>query len=263
MKKLPFILSLIITFNANALHTCGDDLNNNCWDCAATESDSCTARLENGILTVSGTGKMRSFPDGSGDYCAEENICWNHLREEITSVVVEEGITQIGRNAFETLPITSATLPSTLEVLGAEAFQRSRLTSLDLPEGLEELGGRMFFWGGVPLTAIAVPDSLLSSGKFNLGAFEESNVNTLYCSKEKEQACADYINAVIEAGYKTSETLKYQLYKKCDSGYLYKGKFYNRLGDIGTTNHIKKRIYTIEEANQVAGPVNRVSITYR
>ena len=41
------------------------------------------------------------------------------------------------------------------------------------------------------------------------------------------------------------------------------GKFYTSLSDWAKDNYIKKRIYTIDEANAVAGEKNRVSIKYR
>ncbi|MBR1916093.1 MAG: leucine-rich repeat domain-containing protein [Alphaproteobacteria bacterium] len=40
-------------------------------------------------------------------------------------------------------------------------------------------------------------------------------------------------------------------------------KIYNSMADFANGNYVKHRIYTIEEANFVAGPVNRVSIRYR
>ena len=40
-------------------------------------------------------------------------------------------------------------------------------------------------------------------------------------------------------------------------------KIYNSMADFANGNYVKHRIYTIEEANFVAGPVNRVSIKYR
>ena len=49
-----------------------------------------------------------------------------------------------------------------------------------------------------------------------------------------------------------------------DNQYLVGGKYYAKLSDIGTPNYIKKRIYTIDEANRVAKPTgNTVRIKYR
>ena len=40
-------------------------------------------------------------------------------------------------------------------------------------------------------------------------------------------------------------------------------KTYASLDDLASGNHIVKRIYTIDEANEVAGKVNSVKIRYR
>ncbi|MBR2299737.1 MAG: leucine-rich repeat protein [Alphaproteobacteria bacterium] len=255
MYKYLILFTACISFFGIQVHAACEDyeLNVSCWDCAATAEDNCTARLNNGVLTVSGTGKVKSLPDGSSEYCID-NGCWNHLRNEITSVVVEEGITELGRNAFESLPITNISLPSTLKVLGAEALQRSQLTFLNLPEGLESFGGRMFFSGNVPVTTVSIPDSLIDAGGLSVFAFEHSNVRTLYCSNEKEQACADYVDEVVKAGYYAPGNLTYKTYEKYGDMYLYNGKFYTKLGDIGTKNYIKKRIYTVEEATKLSKP---------
>ena len=45
--------------------------------------------------------------------------------------------------------------------------------------------------------------------------------------------------------------------------FIANGKFYTSLDDWLYGNHVKKRIYTIEEANKVAGDRNTVTIRYK
>ncbi|MBR1915683.1 MAG: hypothetical protein IJ830_04525, partial [Alphaproteobacteria bacterium] len=40
-------------------------------------------------------------------------------------------------------------------------------------------------------------------------------------------------------------------------------KIYNSIQDFANGNYVKHRIYTIDEANRIAGDKNRVSIKYR
>ncbi|MBR2299240.1 MAG: hypothetical protein IJ870_01540 [Alphaproteobacteria bacterium] len=61
MKKCALILGLFTAITANAANTCGDDLDNNCWDCGKTAADNCTARLDGTKLTIEGDGYMADF----------------------------------------------------------------------------------------------------------------------------------------------------------------------------------------------------------
>jgi len=216
-------------------------------------------------------------------------ICgWGEEYGRIKSIQIEDGITNVSNNAFIGMTSTdSVSLPNSVTQIGGDAFTNctqlsslkmsqnlkviatsafqatSKLTSIDLPEGLEEVNiySNPFNQSGV--TSIVIPDSLFNSGKFGTSLLTYSNITTVYCSKEKQKQCDDYIEAVKATG-NAKEGLKYETYEKYGNSYLYGGKFYSSLGDIGTTNHIKKRIYTVEEANKVSHPTgNRISITYR
>ncbi|MBR1914967.1 MAG: leucine-rich repeat protein [Alphaproteobacteria bacterium] len=84
MKKLSFILTLILSFNAMAetkTYQCGEN---------------CTATLdESGVLRISGTDEMYDYDDQT-----RYETPWRNDRNKIKSVVVEEGITSVGDNAF-------------------------------------------------------------------------------------------------------------------------------------------------------------------
>ena len=91
---------------------------------AAAESGSCGENLtwtfENGVLTVSGEGEMTDYPATS-----PENIPpWIDL--PVTSIVVEEGVTYLGVNAFSLFvgddPVVSISLPASLAGIGRGAL---------------------------------------------------------------------------------------------------------------------------------------------
>ena len=64
---------------------------------------------EEGVLTISGTGVVEN--------------AWADFDSEITSVVVEEGITEIAGSAFEDCSnLLDVTLPEGLESIGQDAF---------------------------------------------------------------------------------------------------------------------------------------------
>ena len=68
-----------------------------------------------GVLTISGTGDMWDYD--------EEDPGWYEYRSEITSVVIEAGVTSIGIFAFaECEAVTEVTIPDSVTWIGAFAF---------------------------------------------------------------------------------------------------------------------------------------------
>ena len=106
------------------------------------------------ISTISGTGDMR---DGSyaGSYSSQ-----------IKKVVVAEGVTSIGANAFNGWPLLKAVeLPSTLKRIEEYAFQNcSLLSAVELPSNLESIGNTAFS-GCSSLSAVSIPSSVKSIGR--------------------------------------------------------------------------------------------------
>lgn len=189
------------------------------------------------------------------------------LSSQITSVVdIPNSVTKIGRGAFAVLPnLSKIILPKNLQALGHAAFQDDiKLQNIDLPEGLLEMSdeeGHPFVRTGI--TSLALPDSLLDAQGYNIELLTSySNITTIYCSQKNESKCSVLVEAAKATG-NANEGLKYETYEKYGNGYVYGGKFYANLGDIGTTKHIKKRIYTLDEANKITGKINRISIQYR
>ncbi len=88
-----------------------------------------------GVLTIHpGFRKNRGKPD------------FFSRREGIRSIVVEEGIEEIGDDWFSYLnEVREVSLPSTLRRIGRSAFLGcERLAEVRLPEGVEELGESTF-----------------------------------------------------------------------------------------------------------------------
>ena len=107
-----------------------------------------------GVLTISGTGDTPDYGNGS-------NAPWYAYRNQIYSVVVEEGITGLGYAAFSDLSnVTTVDLPTSLTKLGAYCFYNcSSLENIDLPEGLQKLEGYSFY-GCESLTSIVIPEGV-------------------------------------------------------------------------------------------------------
>ncbi|MBO4249802.1 MAG: leucine-rich repeat domain-containing protein [Paludibacteraceae bacterium] len=114
-------------------NACGDGLT---WDLTA------------GVLTISksfaGDGSMYDYSTSSIN-----PVPWNASKASITSVVIEEGVTTIGNNAFYALnnnAYTSVTIPSTVTSIGEYAFNTcSKLATVNvLPTTAPTLGANVF-----------------------------------------------------------------------------------------------------------------------
>ena len=78
---------------------------------------------------------------GGGGFTSEEAQA---LIEQGTDVVIPEGITSIGDNAFSSIQLTSIELPSTLTSIGNSAFHSTQLTSVVLPEVVTSIADSAF-----------------------------------------------------------------------------------------------------------------------
>ncbi len=114
--------------DAMAVGTCGDNLT---WDIS-----------NSGVLTISGTGDMYDYDSST--------MPWYDYNADITSVVIENGVTSIGFYAFYGCKMSSISIPEgcilhteqntiyttgVINYKGHQFAKCSNLTSLVLPEG--------------------------------------------------------------------------------------------------------------------------------
>ncbi|MBO7097962.1 MAG: leucine-rich repeat protein [Alphaproteobacteria bacterium] len=196
MKKFTLIwmIGLLPIFSLNAATTtykCGEN---------------CTATLdENGVLRVSGTGKMNDYLNNR-----EESPFYNNLA--IKKIIVEEGITHIGQDIF----------------CGCE-----NLKHVELANSVQKVG--LYAFENIPnIQSITMSDTTVWSSQDEMNGYERSNVIKVYCRGDLEKCTTNL-----------SKNQPANLFKGAKS--VYKGK----------------RIYTIEEANQVSGKQNTFMIRYK
>ena len=291
MKKVILILSLtLIPFYTFAY----EGTISQSGSCGATDADCHYDLYEDGHLEISGTGEMKDY-DASTDPAP-----WG---QDITSVEMSgiKSIGQQAFKGSTNL--TEVTIPATVEDIRFAAFNRSRaitsvrfeensnlksiasgafntlpnLKSIELPEGVTKITSNAFNYSGIDY--LVLPDSLFSvedvveEGNvpyfhgLNLRAL--SNVTHIYCSEAMQQKCQQYFE---EAEFYSIKDHQYHPLKEKASLAIYtsdgdkfyaNGKWYDSLNDMNKGRYNVKRIYTIDEANQVAGDKNRVSIKYR
>ena len=111
--------------------------------------------FETNILIISGAGAMDNFTSTS--------MPWYEFKDEIKTVIVENGVTTIGENAFwNCRTIERVTLGNTVQSIGKYAFGGCEsLESVNLPDSLTSIGGQAF-GGCESLESIAIPSGVTS-----------------------------------------------------------------------------------------------------
>lgn len=207
MKKAIFILltAQFLTFQVMATASCpeGTTLDVNCWSCGET----CTATLnDNGVFRVTGSGKMDNYPPTPGSP-------WNARRYDIQTVIVEDGITQVGTYAFR---------------------GSTNLHDIEIEGSVKKIANGAFD-NISNINSITVSDKTVWSNQEDFNTASKSPSITIYCRGILKE-CENNLNArQTTAGYKGATAVaKYG-----------------------------KRIYTVQEASEIAGKKNSIKIRYK
>ena len=133
-----------------------------CGDSAAWKLDAA------GTLTISGSGRMYDYEWPADRGGTTPPWLANKYRDSIRALHVEQGITYIGRCAFDSCGnLSDVTLPTSLRIIGQCAFNDcTALRSIQLPEGLTTIKEDAFNAAG--LVSITFPSTLreLRNGAF-------------------------------------------------------------------------------------------------
>lgn len=149
-----------------------------------------------GILTISGDGSMADYGTSS-----TREAPYRMYQDQITAVVIEEGVTRIGQCAFvglhnvETVNLANSIemiayeafygnrslngieIPASVKCLDAEAFMNcASLKKVHLHEGLQEIG-EMCFYDADDLKELTIPASVESIGEWAFGHYSLDNSN--------------------------------------------------------------------------------------
>ena len=126
--------------------TCGENVS---WD----------FDRRNGVLTISGTGRMYDYKYPS---TSDSPFYYNDL---IDRVIINSGVTSIGVCAFIFCHnLRSITIPNSVTSIGTSAFSYcDSLTSVTIPNSVTSIGNNAFY-SCDNLTSITIPDSITSIG---------------------------------------------------------------------------------------------------
>ncbi|MCD8382108.1 MAG: leucine-rich repeat protein [Clostridiales bacterium] len=164
--------------------TCGDDLT---W----TYSSS-------GVLTISGTGEMWGWNPSRETNSAYtmtaityEEIPWYDYKDQITSVVVEDGVTSIGICAFyECTSLASISIPTSVTILHSQAFFGcTSLVEVIIPDSVTSIDDQVFY-NCISLTSVVIGSGVTT---ISYAAFYgcSSLTDVYYAGSESEWASID------------------------------------------------------------------------
>ncbi len=272
MRKRILIMGLLPVLNAYA--ECDEE---GYFDCGTTGDVKWYVSEDKTKLTVSGNGQMGNYSATYNDGIYSNSAPWGIYQDTITTVDVTPGVTSLGTYAFLAMPnISDVTLPEGLLSIGRSTFNRCyNLKNMTIPETVQELGSYSIQMTG--LESIVVPQSVTTIAGLAFGynselksivigdgvtqissqAFEGSEDAYIYCQDNAVRTCKDLISA-----YNPQSLNKLRKFTTLSDGKIKVGsKIYDNINEL--PQYVLRRIYTIDEANRVAGEVNTVRIRYR
>ncbi|MBR1915839.1 MAG: leucine-rich repeat domain-containing protein [Alphaproteobacteria bacterium] len=299
MKKLILFFGLGLAFNAYGINDwldCGKDALGYTANCQyKIDTD--------GTLTIRGTGNSGNIGywlyhdkdeivqpwkgQGVTNVIIEDSIKdlgtlgFANIASE-NPIIIPSSVTQIRRYALDGVNVSEVIIPNSVTSIEEAAFAWSAIQKIDIPVSVKTIENSAFR-AMTGLTDLIVPDSVEKIGSNALsycsnlkiltigentqlgkiftgfdgdGVFTDIANLKIYCTGDTAKCDAN----LAAAGYpelKTSKATTKQI-----NGVTY---VYDKNGKLVTSSghRTEKRIYTIDEANAVAGDKNRVSIKYR
>ena len=160
MKKrlLSFVLAVLMIASLLPVTALAADIVDSGTCGAEGDGSNLTWTLDSdGTLTISGSGDMYDYGFLSAP--------WYGSRSRVKSAVIAEGVTSIGRYAFDgCTSLTSVTIPDSVTSIGIVAFRDCKsLTSVTIPDSVTSIGNGAFR-GCTSLASVTIPDSVTSIG---------------------------------------------------------------------------------------------------
>lgn len=115
-----------------------------------------TWSLNNGTMTISGTGEMDDWPDPEYSH-----VPWAGQKNNISKVEIGTGVTMIGQSAFSGCKkLSSVTIPNSVTTIENCAFEGcTSLTSVTIPIGVTTIGVGAFS-NCTALVSVSIPNSV-------------------------------------------------------------------------------------------------------
>ena len=160
-----------------------------------------TWTLDNGTLTISGTGKMKNYGESSSP--------WWKYRGAIEKIIICDGVTSIGDWVFSCCRnLAEIKIPDGVTYIGDWAFYVSNsLTEIKLPDSITSIGKGAFGFCE-SLKEITIPDGVTTIDR---GAF-------ICCRSLTEIKIPANITSIDESAFYECESLE-KIYCRRDTGF--------------------------------------------
>ena len=101
---------------------------------SGTCGENLTWELEDGVLTITGSGEMDNYSASSG-------APWEARKNSITSIIVQDGVSSIGNYAFYgCVNLAVIQLPQSLRTIGLYSLKSTGIAEITIPEGVTTIG---------------------------------------------------------------------------------------------------------------------------
>lgn len=109
-----------------------------------------------GALTISGSGVIPDYNNNTPP--------WKAYEDSISTIVIENGVTSIGANAFYESKAMSVYIPDSVTSIGEKAFYESSIVGVTIPGSVETIGNNAFY-NCANLTSATVSEGVKSIGE--------------------------------------------------------------------------------------------------
>ncbi|MBQ2680066.1 MAG: leucine-rich repeat protein [Firmicutes bacterium] len=124
---------------------------------------------DDGVLTISGTGSIKDYEATYTGEIKDGAAPWIEMRDSIKEIVIEEGITAIGKYAFMGMDSAEKlTLPEGVTEISDYAFDGcNNLEEVKLPESVKKIG--LYAFHSVAVTEVTIPANVEEIGILAFG----------------------------------------------------------------------------------------------
>ena len=154
---------------------------------------------DTGVLEISGSGEMYNYYATYSSAGPGSTAPWyKQYKQYITSVLIDEGVSSIGDNAFGGLSrLASISIPESVSYLGIAAFYYcGSLASVSIPNNVTSVGVRTFY------ECTSLSTVLLSNGITDIGNYAFYNCHSLL-----ELSIPDGVTVIGESAFQGCSSL--------------------------------------------------------
>ena len=154
--------------------------------------------MASGQLTIAPGEATKDYAAGDMGYSIPSYECWSSRGGEVYKIVIEDGVTRIGNNAFDSMAnLKEVTIADSVKIIGESAFQKNAaLESLDMGNGVEEIGQYAFSMC-TALKEVTTPATLNAMGQYAFNG----------CTSLEKLTLTDGLEEIGQYGFKNCTSL--------------------------------------------------------